>query len=38
VSPVELTDRRGMLKGWVRSQIIRPRESLELYKSFNTLW
>ncbi len=24
-------------KGWVRSQIIRPRESLVLYKSFNTL-
>jgi hypothetical protein len=23
---------------WVRSQIIRRRESLVLYKSFNTLW
>jgi hypothetical protein len=24
--------------GWVRSQIIRRRESLVLFKSFNTLW
>ncbi len=36
-SPVELTDGRGG-RGWWRSQIIRPRESLVLYKSFNTLW
>ncbi len=26
------------LSGWARSLIIRPRESLALYKSFNTLW
>ncbi len=25
-------------RGWASSQIIRPRESLALYKSFNTLW
>ncbi len=25
-------------RGWARSQIIRRRESLALYKSFNTLW
>jgi hypothetical protein len=25
-------------EGWVRSQIIQPRESLLLYYSFNTLW
>ncbi len=24
--------------GWARSQIIRPRESLAIYKSFNILW
>jgi hypothetical protein len=35
VSPVELSDGRGE-KGV--SQIIRPRESLALYTSFNTLW
>ncbi len=35
VSLVELTERRG---GWARSQIIRPRESLALYNSHNTLW
>ncbi len=34
MSPFELTDRRG---AWRRSQIIRRRESLVLYKSFNTL-
>jgi hypothetical protein len=32
-SPVELTDGRG----WARSQIIRPLDSLALYKSFRTL-
>ncbi len=37
VSAVELTDGRGG-SGWGRSQIIRMRESLVLYKSFNTLW
>jgi hypothetical protein len=37
VSPVKLTDGRGEM-GRVRSQIIRRRESLVLYKSFNTLW
>jgi hypothetical protein len=37
VSPVELTDGR-VGRGWKRSQIIRGRESLVLYKSFNTLW
>jgi hypothetical protein len=36
VSPVELTNWRGR-EWWARSQIIRPRESLALYKSFNTL-
>jgi len=36
VSPVELTNWRGR-EWWARSQIIRPRESLTLYKSFNTL-
>ena len=25
------------VRGWVRSRIIRPKESLVLYKSFNTL-
>ncbi len=25
-------------RGWARSRIIRPQESLVLYKSFNTLW
>jgi hypothetical protein len=37
VSPAEHTNERG--KGWgrARSQIIRPRESLALYKSLNTL-
>jgi hypothetical protein len=35
--PVVLTvGRRG--RGWARSQIIRPRESLALHKSFNVLW
>jgi hypothetical protein len=28
----------GAGSGWAWSQIIRPRESLALYKSFNTLW
>ncbi len=36
VSLVELTDGRGR-RGWGKSQIIRQRESLVLYKSFNTL-
>jgi hypothetical protein len=35
-SPVGLTDGRG--RGWERSQIVTQRESLVLYKSFNTLW
>jgi hypothetical protein len=35
VSPIELTDGRG--KRRTRSQIMRRRESLVLYKSFNTL-
>jgi hypothetical protein len=35
VSRVELTD--GGRKGWVRSQIIRLREGLALYKQFNNL-
>ncbi len=34
---VELTDGRGG-REWARSQIILPRESLVLYKSFITLW
>ncbi len=36
VSPVELSDlltREGGGRGWARSQIIQPRESLALYKS-----
>jgi hypothetical protein len=36
VSPVELTDGNVWGRGWARSQIIQPRESLALYKSFNT--
>jgi hypothetical protein len=36
VSPLAFC-RRGE-RGWVRSQIRRRRESLVLYKSFNTLW
>jgi hypothetical protein len=35
VSPVELTEQEG---GLARSQIVRPWESLALYKSFNILW
>ncbi len=35
VSPVELTDGG---RGWAWSRIIRPQESLALYKSFDTLW
>ncbi len=35
VSPVELERGQG---GWARSQIIRPRESLALYKLLNILW
>jgi hypothetical protein len=35
--PVELTDGRRRREWWARSQIIRPRESLTLYKSFNAL-
>jgi hypothetical protein len=38
VSPGELTDARGSGKGWARSQIIRPPESVVDHKSFNTLW
>ncbi len=38
VSPVKLTDERGGGRGWARSKIVRPRVSLVLYKSFNTLW
>jgi hypothetical protein len=34
VSPIELTDRR---RGWARSQIIRQRGSLTLYKILNTI-
>ncbi len=37
VSPVQLTEGRGR-RGCGRSQIIRWRESLVLYKSFNALW
>jgi hypothetical protein len=33
----QLSDWRGG-KGWARSRILRPQESLVLYKSFNTLW
>jgi hypothetical protein len=41
VSPVELTNGRGGGGGcgtWVRNQIIRPRESLALYKSSLVYW
>ncbi len=40
MTPVEFTDGRwgGGGRGWARSQIIRPQESLALYKSFDTLW
>jgi hypothetical protein len=34
----QVADGRGEGGGWMRSQIIRWRESLALYKSFNTLW
>ncbi len=37
VSPIELTDGRGG-RGWGRSQNIRKRECLILYKSFNSIW
>jgi hypothetical protein len=37
MSPFELIDRRGGKGWWGRSQIIRQRESLVLYKSFNFL-
>jgi len=38
VSPVELTDGRGKGGGGgAGTQIILPRESLALYKSFNTV-
>ncbi len=37
VSPIELTDGK-VGRGWARSQIKPPRESLALYKSFNSLW
>jgi hypothetical protein len=37
VSSVGLTDRRGGRR-WGRSKIIRRRESLIIFKSFNTLW
>ncbi len=36
VSPVELMD--GRERGWGRSQIQWPRDSLVLYKSFNSHW
>ncbi len=36
MSPVELTGEGGV-RGWGRSQIIRRRERLVLYKLFNTL-
>jgi hypothetical protein len=36
VSPVGLTAGRERGRGWARSRIIRPLESLVLYKSFNT--
>ncbi len=36
MSPIELNDRKGG-GGCIRSLIIRPRESLVLCKSFNTL-
>jgi hypothetical protein len=35
--PVDLRSSLPMGKGWAGSQIIRPRQSLALYKSFNTL-
>jgi len=35
--PRQLADGRGDVRGWARSQIIRPQEGLVLYKSFNTL-
>jgi hypothetical protein len=38
VSQVELTDGRGEGEGRGRSQILRRRESLIPYKSFNSLW
>jgi hypothetical protein len=38
VSTVELTDGKGRGKEWRRSPVIRRRESLVLYKSFNTLF
>ncbi len=34
----QLTDGRGGRRGWGRRQIIRRRESLVLYKSFNNPW
>jgi len=37
VSPFELTDVKGR-RGWGRSQIIQPGESLVLHKSFYTLF
>ncbi len=30
--------RERVRRGWARNRIIRPQESLVLYKSFNTLW
>jgi hypothetical protein len=38
VSPVELTDGKGGERGWAWSWIKLPQESLDLYKSFITLW
>ncbi len=38
VSPFELTDGKGGRRGWGRSRSHRRRESLVLYKLFNTLW
>jgi hypothetical protein len=37
-SPVELTDGKGRGKEWRRSPDIRRRESLVLFKSFDTLF
>ncbi len=34
----QLTGRRVRGRGWERSRIIRPQESLVLHKSFNTRW
>jgi hypothetical protein len=36
--PSSLLTGEGRERGWARNQIIRPRESLALYKSFNCFW